>query len=160
LIKNNLKALFIHLTISFICFNVFLAFISSGQPKWVSEEAALSHHYTMILVGVIMIAISVALYYFLGRKFLANKGSSLISLCSTTLPAILGIFLWIIAFSMASSGPGGSLLNSELWGFYTVYNGYSTLFLNEVRSNNPYLYLLFCFIPTIAMWIGLLRKRG
>ena len=159
LIKNNLKSFLIHIILSIISVFIFISF-NSVQAKWVSEEAARNHHNSMMVVAVTLIVISVILYYLLGGRFLINQGSIYKNLFSTSLTAIIGVFLWLIAFNVDLIGQSSSLLNSELWQFYSIYNGYSLFYLNESTNNNPYVFLFSSFIPTIAMCIGVLRKRS
>lgn len=159
MIKNSLKSFLIHIAISVISIVVFIIF-NSTQVKWVSEEAAKQHHYSMMIVAFTMIVVACILYYLLARKFLTNQGSIYRNLLATSLIAVLGIFLWIVAFNINLTGPSNYLLNSELWQFYSMYNGYSLFFLNESGSNNPYMFLFFSFVPTIAMAIGMQRKRS
>lgn len=155
LIKNNLKAFLIHLTISISSVLVFMIFFTA-QAKWVSDEAARNHHISMVLLSIIMIVIAVIFYHSLGRKYLISQGSKYKDLFSVSLIAILGVLLWANAFNIDRFSPSNVLLNSGLWQFYGMYNGYSLFFLDESGSNNPYIFLFFSFIPTIAMWTGIL----
>ena len=155
LIKNNLKAFLIHLTISISSVLVFMIFFTA-QAKWVSDEAARNHHISMVLLSIIMIVIAVIFYHLLGRKYLISQGSKYKDLFSVSLIAILGVLLWANAFNIDRFSPSNVLLNSGLWQFYGMYNGYSLFFLDESGSNNPYIFLFFSFIPTIAMWTGIL----
>lgn len=159
MIKNSFKSFLIHTAISVISIFVFIIF-NSTQVKWVSEEAAKQHHYSMMIVAFTVIVVACILYYLLARRFLTNQGSIYRNLLATSLTAILGIFLWAVALNINFQGPSNYLLNSELWQFYSMYNGYSLFFLNESGSNNPYMFLFFSFVPTIAMAIGVQRKRS
>jgi hypothetical protein len=158
MVKNNIKSLLIHVMISIISVILFIAF-NSSTAKWVSEEAARKHHYYMMFVAIAFLVVSIFLYNLLGRILLINKGSIYKNLVATGLTAIIGTFLWIIAFSMDLTGPSNYLLNSELWQFYSAYNGYCLFFLNESQNNNQYIYLLFTFIPTLAMGSGMLKNQ-
>ena len=157
MIKNNLKALLIHAVISISSIFVFMLGFAS-QASWVSEEAARNHHNRMMSLSITMIVIAAILYYLLGRKHLISQGSKCKDLFSVSLVAILGACLWANAFNVDRFGPSNVLMNSGLWQFYSMYNGYSVFFLDESGSNNPYVFLFFSFIPTIAMWTGVLRK--
>ncbi len=159
LIKNNLKSFLIHVTISIISVFVFIIF-NSSQAKWAYEEAANKHHNNMIFAAITMMAVAAVTYYLLRRKHLISQGNLYKNLFSVSLTAILGTSLWVVAFSIDRIGPSNSLLNSQLWQFYSAYNGYSLFFLNESGNNNPYVFLAFSFMPTIAMWTGMLRKRS
>ena len=157
LIKNNLKSFLIHVSISIISVLVFMIFFAA-QPCWVSEEAAKNHHISMMFLSIAMIIVATFSYYLLGRKYLISQGSKYKDLFSVSLIAILGALLWANAFIVDGFGPSNVLMNSGLWEFYSMYNGYSLFFIDESGSNNPYIFLLFSFIPTIAMWTGILKK--
>lgn len=159
MIKNNLKSLFIHIIISFTFIIIFLVFFLSGG-KWASEEAAIRHHNRMMFMAITMIGIALILYYLSSRKFLINQGNLIKNLLSTILVAIIGSIIWVIAYKVDFDNirVSYSLFNSELWQIYCAFNGYSMFFLNEYNSKNHLLFLLFSFMPTIAMSLGILRK--
>jgi len=129
-----------------------------GQVKWASEEAARNHHNKMMVVAVILIAVAVILYFYFAKRLLINQGNIYKNLFSVSLTTILGIFLWVAAFNADRVGPSNILLNSQLWQYYAMYNGYSLSLVNEFGFNNEYAFLLFSFIPTIIMWTGIVRK--
>lgn len=157
MIKSNVKAFLIHIVISIISVVVFIIF-NSTQVKWASKEAANQHHYSMMIVASTVIVVACILYYFLAQKLLTYQGSIYRNFLAASLTAILGVFIWIAAFNINLTGLSNYLLNSELWQFYSMYNGYSLFFLSESGINNSYIYLFFSFLPTIAMAIGMQRK--
>jgi hypothetical protein len=157
LIKNNLKSFLMHIAISIISVILFI-FFGTSQVKWASEEAAKQHQYSMIIVSFAVIVAVCLLYYFLAKKFLAYQGSIYKNFLANSLIALVGVSLWIVAFNINMTGAGGDLLNSELWQLYSMYNGYSLFFLNTSGINNPYMFLLFSFVPTIVMGVGMQRK--
>lgn len=159
LIKNNLKSLFLHITISIISIIVYICF-NLGQVKWASEEAARNHHNKMMVVAVIIIAVAVILYFYFAKRLLINQGNIYKNLFSVSLTTILGVFLWVAAFNADRIGPSNILLNSQLWQNYAMYNGYSVFLVHESGINNVFVFLLFSFIPTIIMWTGIGRKRS
>jgi hypothetical protein len=128
------------------------------QPKWATEEAARNHHTSMMVIAITIIAVAVILYYLLGRNRLIDQGNIYKNLFSVSLIAILGLILWAIAFNLDRIGPSNHLFNSHFWENYAVFNGYSFFLLKEAGINNPYVFLIFSFIPTIAMWTGIQRK--
>lgn len=159
MIKNNVRSLVIHITISIISIIVFFLF-NMAQVKWASEEAARNHHNSMMILAVIIIAVAVVLYYSLGKKRLISQGNIYKNLFSVSITAILGVLLWAIAFNIDSIGPSNRLLNAEFWQHYCTFNGYCFFLIEESGNNNPYVFLIFSFIPTIAMWTGIQRKRS
>lgn len=159
MIKNNLKSFLIHVIISFFSIIVFFMF-SLSQAKWASEEAANRHHNLMMIIAIVLIIIALILYYLSGRLLLINQGSLYKNLLATISVAIIGIIIWVIAYKIDFIARGGYLINSDLWQFYCIYNGYSLFFLNESESNNHFIFLLFSFMPTLAMAFGMLKKRN
>lgn len=154
MVKNNLKSLVLHILISITSIIIFLTFYTS-TPKWVSEEAARRHQF-MVVIPVLL---AIALYYAVGKKFLTNQGSIFKNLLSVSITAIIGIFLWVMAFNIDLTGPSNSLLNSELWQVYYMYNGYSLFLINEWGINNQYLFLLSSFIPSATMALSMSKNR-
>lgn len=157
MVKNNLKSLMSHIVISLLSLVVFMIFHSSAA-KWASEESARRHHNFMVIISLIVICISLLLYYYSGRAFCTSGKGILNNITSFSAIAVIGIILWIIAFSIDPIGFGGNLLNSNLWFNYATYNNYSIFFLYETRINNPYIFLIFSLIPSIAMYLGMKRK--
>ena len=158
MVKNNLKALLIHMIISVISIIVYFLF-NMGQPSWASEEAANNHHHNMMILAVIIIAVAVILYYSFAKTYLINQRSIYKNLFSSSLTIILGVFLWVVAFNTDRIGPSNILLNSQLWQNYVMFNGYSLFLVYESGINNVYLFLLFSFMPPIAMVSGVSRKK-
>ena len=158
MVKNNLKALLIHMRISVISIIVYFLF-NMGQPSWASPEAANNHHNNMMILAVIIIAVAIILYYSCAKKYLINQGSIYKNLFSSSLTIILGVFLWVVAFNTDRIGPSNILLNSQLWQNYVMFNGYSLFLVYESGINNVYLFLLFSFMPPIAMVSGVSRKK-
>jgi hypothetical protein len=132
---------------------------NASTPKWVSEEAANRHHYKMLFMAVVLVLLAIALYYAVGKKFLTNQGSIFKNLLSVSITAFIGIFLWVMAFNIDLTGPSNSLLNSELWQVYYMYNGYSLFLINEWGINNQYLFLLSSFIPSVTMAVSMRNNR-
>ncbi|GAA0729411.1 membrane protein [Clostridium malenominatum] len=158
MIKNNIKSFLIHIVISISSIIIFIAF-NTSQVKWISEEAAKNHQYSMIFIAAVSSIIAIVLYYLLGKKFLTQYRSIYKNILSVSLVAILGGVLWGIAFNILITETSDILLNSELWKIYSIYNGYSLFLINECKINNPYLYLLFSFIPSIVMGLGIKYKK-
>ena len=130
-----------------------------GQPSWASPEAANNHHNNMMILAVIIIAVAIILYYSCAKKYLINQGSIYKNLFSSSLTIILGVFLWVVAFNTDRIGPSNILLNSQLWQNYVMFNGYSLFLVYESGINNVDLFLLFSFMPPIAMVSGVSRKK-
>lgn len=157
MIKNNIKALLIHFTIAFSC--VIISMISNSSAKWSSEEAAKNHHNSMIAISLIILCCSIFLYYYASKKYCNKQRKLVYSLISVSIVTIIGIFLWIITFCIDPKGLDGRLINSNNWVNYSFYIGYAQMFLDESGINNPYIFLMLCFIPSATMCIGLIRKK-
>jgi hypothetical protein len=157
-IKNNFKSFLIHLLISVLSFIVYLVFHVSAV-KWVSEEAYQNHHNSMLAIAFTVIATAIFLYFHLSKKICKNQGSNFKNITSVSITAILGIFLWIIAFNIDLTGGTDVLLNSELWQFYSLFNTYSLFLMDEARIDSPYIMLIFSFIPALAMNFGIRKNE-
>lgn len=94
MVKNNLKALLIHIIISF--FTIFSLLFTMGTAKWASEEAAIKHHNHMMLVRTTIIVIALILYYLSGIIFLTIQENIVKNLPSAILIIIIGPFIWVI----------------------------------------------------------------
>jgi hypothetical protein len=157
MLKNNLRSLMIHFLISFLNYIVFMIFHMS-VVKWASEESARRHQIFMIIIALIVIGVSLLMYYFLSRAYCIPGKGTLYNIASVGGVALIGMLLWLRAFSLEPVVGGASLFNSSLWVNYGVYNHYSMFFLYEVSIKNPYNVLLFSFLPSIAMYFGMKRR--
>mgnify|MGYP006991969438 CR=1 FL=1 len=106
--RNNIKSLLFHIVISILSILIYFPF-NLGQPKWVSEEAAINHHNKMMIVAFLIFTSAVILYFLIGRLILVSEGSLRKNLSAVSLPAKLGIFIWIIAFVIDRFGPSDAL---------------------------------------------------
>ncbi len=158
MIKNNIKALLIHIVISIFSF-MFSIIFHSSSAKWVSEEAVRQHHVSMIGGSVLVIIISLFLYYYFSKKFLNNHLSVMINILSLSIIALIGIVLWLNAFCIDLTKGTQVLLNSELWQVYSLYYGYCASLVYEITTTNPYIMLVFGILPSIAMYLGVKRSN-
>lgn len=157
--KNNIKALLIHLVISILSFIIYILFHTSSA-MWVSEEAARQHHVSMLIISVLVIIVSLFLYYHFSRKFLTNKVSFLINILSLSIIGLIGVFLWLTAFYIDLTGGTQILLNSELWQLYSLYYGYCLYLVDEITATNPYIMLVFGVLPIIVMYFGVKKSNA
>jgi hypothetical protein len=158
MIKNNIKSLLIHLLVSSLSFVIYLVFHLS-VVKWASEEAYQNHHNSMLAVAFTVIATAIFLYFHLSKKICKNQGNNFMNITSVSITAVIGIFLWVIAFNIDLTGGTDILLNSELWQFYSLFNTYSLFLVDEAAIKSPYIMLIFSFIPALAMNFGIGKKR-
>ncbi|MGG7142100.1 hypothetical protein ACQPVP_01350 [Clostridium nigeriense] len=153
MIKNNIKALLIHIVISIFSF-IFSMLFHNSSAKWVSEEAANQHHVAMLRVSVLIIIVSLFLYYHFSRKFLTNQLSIIKNILSFSIIGLIGMVLWLTAFYTDLTSGTQILLNSELWQWYSLYYGYCMSLVYEITATNPYIMLVFGSLPIIVMCLG------
>ncbi|WP_055669451.1 hypothetical protein [Desnuesiella massiliensis] len=159
MVKNNIKSFFMHLIISFVFVRIFIIF-NQNHVKWASEAAARSHYFLMTFNVIIRIALAGGLYYLLARNYLKNQGNIYRNMLSTSLTAIIGICLWVIAYNNGLPAQGKYLLDLGPWQKLANYLGYSLLFFTESHANNPYVYLPFLFIPTAVMALSIEKEKA
>ena len=75
MIKNNIKALLIHIVISILSFIISMLF-HTHAVKWVSEEAANQHHFSMLGASFLIIIVLLFLYSFSQYQLLKTFQSS------------------------------------------------------------------------------------
>ncbi|EQB85823.1 hypothetical protein J2Z44_004235 [Clostridium punense] len=154
MIKNNIRSLLIHVMINILALITYIPFHIS-VVKWASEEAAKNHHIVMISVAITIIAVALFLYYYFSGVFLKEQGSNFKNIMSISLTGFIGIFIWFIAFNMNLAERTNALLNSEVWQLYSLYYSYSLFLVDEAAISIPNIMLVFCIMPTLAMWVGI-----
>jgi hypothetical protein len=154
MIKNNIKSIFIHIVISILSLITYIPFHVSAV-KWVSEEAAMKHHISMLFIAITIIIAALFLYYFFGGMLLINQESNFKNIFSVSITVLIGIFLWFTAFNIDLTGGTKILLNSELWQLYTLYYSYCLFFVDEASIGTAYIMLVFCVLPILAMLLGI-----
>lgn len=154
MIKNNIWSLLIHVMISILAFIAYIPFHIS-VVKWASEEAAKNHHIVMLSVAITIITVAIFLYYYLSGVFLKEQGSNFKNIMSISLTGFIGIVIWFIAFNMNLTEGTNVLLNSEVWQLYSLYYSYCLFLVDEVAISIPYIMLVFCIMPILAMWVGI-----
>ena len=158
MIKNNIKALLIHIVISILSF-IFSLILHNSSAKWASEEAARQHHVSMLQASILVIIVSLLLYYYLSRKFLINQLSIIKNILSLSIIGLIGIVLWVISFCIYLSEGTQILINSGLWQLYSLYYGYCMSLVYEITITNPYIMIVFGTLPIIFMYLGVKKSR-
>ena len=158
MIKNNIKALLIHIVISILSF-IFFLILHNSSAKWASEEAARQHHVSMLQASILVIIVSLLLYYYLSRKFLINQLSIIKNILSLSIIGLIGIVLWVISFCIYLSEVTQILINSGLWQLYSLYYGYCMSLVYEITITNPYIMIVFGTLPIIFMYLGVKKSR-
>lgn len=156
-VKNNLVSLLIHVLLSIYFIYSFYKYDISATYS--TREAALNHLDNIKSTSYVFFAEATLFYIIVGRKFLKNQGTILKNLVSTSLTAIIGILIWLIAQYIDFAVIGTSLLNSGWPQLYNLYNGYSLIFLHAYGIVNPNMFLLFAFLPTIIMSLSTIKKE-
>lgn len=157
MIKNNIKALLIHIVISILSF-IFSLIIHNSSAKWVSEEVARQHHVSMLRASILVIIISLVLYYHFSKKFLTNQLSIIKNILSFSIIGLIGIVLWLTSFCIDLTGGTQIILNSGLWQLYTLYYGYCMSLVYEITTTNPYIMIVFGILPIIIMYLGVKKS--
>jgi len=150
IIKNNLIAIAIH---ACVCIAVLLPTgIVMGQagPLW-SDSVYSGSTVTqwLFIVGTTIIAIF--LYFFAGRKFLANTGHLLTNALSVIAIPLLMLMVTVIGFYFPSLFILGLLFTPIVLISETI-----SFFL---RIELKYAYMIMSILPTLAVWLGLVAKR-
>ena len=157
MIKNNIKALLIHIVISILSF-IFSIIFHTSSAKWISEEAARQHHVSMLGVSILVIIVSLFLYYHFSRKFLTNQSSIIKNILSFSIIGLIGIVFWFAAFYIDLTETTQILINSGLWQLYSLYYGYCVSLVYEITTTNPYIMLVFGILPIIVMYVGVKKS--
>ena len=158
MIKNNIKALLIHIVISILSF-IFSLIIHNSSAKWSSEEIARQHHNSMIRASILVIIVSLLLYYYLSKKFLTNQLSIIKNILSLSITGLIGIVLWLISFCIGLTEGTQILLNSGMWQLYSLYYGYCMSLVYEITTTNPYIMIVFGILPSIVMYLGIKKSN-
>ena len=124
------------------------------SAKWISEEVARQHHVSMLGVSILVIIVSLLLYYHFSRKFLTNQLSIIKNILSLSIIGLIGIILWLTSFYIDLTEGTQILLNSGLWQLYSLYYGYCMSLVYEITATNPYIMIVFGILPNIVMYFG------
>ena len=157
MIKNNIKALLIHIVISILSF-IFSIIFHTSSAKWISEEAARQHHVSMLGVSILVIIVSLFLYYHFSKKFLTNQLAIIKNILSLSIIGLIGIVFWFAAFYIDLTETTQILINSGLWQLYSLYYGYCMSLVYEINATNPYIMLVFGILPIIVMYVGVKKS--
>ena len=130
----------------------------NSSAKWISEEFARQHYVSMLGVSILVIIVSLFLYYHFSRKFLTNQLAIIKNILSVSIIGLIGIVLWLTAFCTDLTGTTQILLNSGLWQLYSLYYGYCMSLVYEINATNPYIMLIFGILPIIAMYVGVKKS--
>lgn len=150
--RNNFKALGLHLAITVLAFVFLVIFVSTG-PK--------IGKYTTHIISRLFITIGFLLIYILSGTWLDIDANKKYDFFVGSFIAIIGISLWLYTISIV----GWDLFNipEELSEYWILMNIYHTpfIFMNFFfpLPNMPILSLLMNLLPTFLMGVGLKYKR-
>lgn len=156
MIKNNFKALLVHLFVGIISFVAFII-THSSTPKWASEAAAKRHALILTAIALAIIIVSLILYYIAGRLFFTCQGNNIRNILSVSIIAVGGSIWWIATYLICASKSG--LLNYVEWFYYSLFNTYSLSLIIDMNIDNAFILLIFPLLPSIALSIGLIEKQ-
>lgn len=150
--KNNFKALVLHLIIIIVSFVFLVIYVSTG-PK--------IGQYTTNIISRLFIGIAFLLVYIFSGTLLDIHINKKYDFFTGGLIAIIGIALWVYTISIS----GGSLYIipeevSEYWILMNIYH-IPFIFINFLFKlpNTPLLSLIINLLPTLLMGLGLTYKR-
>lgn len=150
--RNNFKALVLHLIIIIFSFIFLVIFVATG-PK--------IGQYTTHIITRLFIGTAFLLVYIFSGTLLDIHTSKKYDFLTGFLTAFIGIVLWLYTISIT----GGNLLSipEELSEYWILMNFYHIpfVFINFLFKlpNTPFLSLILNFLPTILMGLGLKYKR-
>lgn len=150
--RNNFKALVLHLIIIIFSFIFLVIFVATG-PK--------IGQYTTHIITRLFIGTAFLLVYIFSGTLLDIHTSKKYDFLTGFLTAFIGIVLWLYTISIT----GGNLLSipEELSEYCILMNFYHIpfVFINFLFKlpNTPFLSLILNFLPTILMGLGLKYKR-
>lgn len=157
--KNNIKALWIHIFINII--SLFIA-ICIHFPQWDS-----SFIYKLIATSVTILGI---LSYLKMGSLMQDKGNWIKNIVSVSMIWFIGVLLWILCYLIIKHtvpASGGYHMERLIWFIYIIY--YENLFLtvsvfckswDSLMNNLPLIFLPISFLPTILFWIGMELRKG
>ncbi len=159
MIRNNLRALAAHLTISIFSFAIyFLTHIATGLVKKASQEAYIDISDRMIYVSLILMFFALIGYSYIGSKFLKSVGGIGKNMSSVSVTFYAGLLLWCI--SAFFGGHTGFAMNTAYgsWQWYLIFNAYCLPLVNDFNITNGAVLLMFSILPALIM--GLSMKIG
>lgn len=151
MIKNNIKALIIHVIFSYISFIIFINF-NLDVTKLVSEKAARNREIFMNSMAFGTLIVFIILYIVCGFLFM-EYGSPIENMFSGIFVTIFGAIIWIITFSTFVNI--NEFVPADTWFLYNVYNGYSLFFVEQLIVDKPIVLITFSFFPDLLLWLGI-----
>lgn len=154
--KNNLKALSLHLIIMVLSIIFLIIFVATG-PK--------IGQYTTHIISRICISMGFVLAYVFSGTLLDKNTNKKYDFLVGLFIAIIGIVIWIYTYSMTGESLSKitSEIPEEISEYWISMNIYHTpfIFINFLFSlpNTPLLSLITNLFPTILMGLGLKYKR-
>ncbi|WP_170932792.1 hypothetical protein [Desulfosporosinus sp. FKB] len=118
--------------------------------------------------------LTIAIYMCVGAHFTLQE-NRLKNLLSISLPAIIGLILWIICMINSPENTNFESTEGGIWiifALYTYGTSYLTLSINEVLLgitnslfhrdflNTGYLLFAASFLPTLLFWLGMELKNS
>ncbi|MBS5884462.1 hypothetical protein [Clostridium sp.] len=112
----------------------------------------------MLGVSILVIIVSLFLYYHFSKKFLTNQLAIIKNILSLSIIGLIGIVFWFTAFYIDLTETTQILINSGLWQLYSLYYGYCMSLVYEINATNPYIMLVFGILPIIVMYVGVKKS--
>ncbi|AUS95290.1 hypothetical protein CDQ84_09045 [Clostridium thermosuccinogenes] len=151
--KNNFKALLLHLIIVILSFIFLIIFVATGPviAKYASN-----------IISRIIIGVPFLLVYIFSGTLLDRNISKKFDFLAGSFIGVIGIALWFFAF-LKTKVNLFEIIPEELIDHWVLVNIYYTPFLLSKLSfglpNIPVLSLIINLLPTLLMGLGLKYKR-
>ena len=151
IIKNNIKAFFIHIFMVIFSTTI-VVLIMKNQVVWFAK-------YPMKIIITGLYIIGILLYTFLGRLFLKPSKYVFFDMFCGLLIFIVGFFIWIVTIGETNRPMNAVILPeySGVWGAYNLYNVVMIPFVRYVKL--PIVLLFTSLIPSVFLFVGLQLKR-
>lgn len=156
MIKNNMKALGIHLLLMIIS-----GFVGSQvfiMAEWVSVEAQRAHELQIMRTSYILFIAAIVFYFLFGIALFHKLGNLKENIMSVISIFLIGLLIWLFIIFKFGFPNESSLSNG--WGLYLIYIAYAIPLTVVTKLSSPFILLLFSLIPSLAMFFGILVQRN
>jgi len=157
MLKNNVKALIIHIFVNVISvFLYYMLAINVGVAEWVSEAAYNVHIDKMVMIGLVIVLMAFALYYIGGRVFLRDQGWLWKNILSVSSVFIIGFIWWLMILPLSNLEV---FSKANVWQTFSMYTSYMLTLIDYLEVDIPILLLLSLMLSTLLMVLGI-KKKG
>ncbi|MCA0386339.1 MAG: hypothetical protein LCH34_12150 [Firmicutes bacterium] len=157
MLKNNVKALTIHIFVNIISVLLYyMLVINVGVAEWVSEAAYKAHVDKMVIIGLVIALLAFALYFIGGRLFLRDQGRIWKNVLSVSSVFFLGFIWWLMILPLSNLEV---FSKANVWQTFSIYTSYMLTLIDYLEADIPILLLLCLMLSTLFMVLGI-KKKG